>query len=357
MQWVGGFVAGLLATAIIAGLVLSRDALGPIAGGNGPAPPELISPEGVAVGPDGTVYVSDWIGDRVFKIASGGRLVAVAGGGTKRDGPATQAWLNHPSALAVDGNGNLFIADSIAGTIRRVDRHGVITTVAYTDAPLGLAIDADGLLYAANYIGEIHVIDPAGASGTIDLSSLPAPAPQFSYIAFDKAGDLYAVDRAPVPAGQFATAAGGCRVIRLTRAQSHTKLPLNWSIRVVAGTGKCGYSGDRGPATSAELNNPAGIAFDSAGFMYVADTDNHRIRRISPDGVIVTVAGTGVEGYSGDGGPALSAELADPAGMAIGRGDLLYIADATCGCMSPATNGRVRVLNTTGGTITTLVHG
>jgi sugar lactone lactonase YvrE len=363
-QWAGqfaaGFVAALLAVAVIAGLIYSRQAIGSLTqgGGSHPAsPPRLISPEGIAVAPDGIVYVSDYVGDRVFRLLPGGGLVSIAGGGVGGDGSATKAWLNHPAGLAVDSQGNLYVADNIGGTIRRVDRRGNISTVSTFYGPQGLAFDSAGVLYASTYYGELKGIDQRGGSANLDLSSLPPPVPQLGYMAFDSAGNLYVSDRSPDPTGPTPSPGGGCRIVRLTPSQKHTQIEQAWGITVVAGTGTCGFSGDGGPARSAQLNDPNGIVFDAAGNMYFADASNHRIRRIDKNGIITTVAGTGVAGYSGDGGPATQAQLAYPFGMGITSGGLIYISDASCACVDPTTPGHVRVLQLSDGTITTVAGG
>jgi hypothetical protein len=115
-------------------------------------------------------------------------------------------------------------------------------------------------------------------------------------------------------------------------------------MTVVAGTGSCGFSGDGGPAAAAQLDNPNGLAFDSAGNLFVADSSNQRIRRIDRSGNISTVAGTGTPGFSGDGGPGINAKLYDPFGIGIG-GDKLYIAEGA--------GRRLRVLQISSGIITT----
>jgi len=359
-QWAMGFVATVLAVAVIAGLMYVGQTIRTLNLGHGPtpaSPARLISPEGIAIAPDGTVYVSDYVEDRVFRLLPAGGYTSIAGGGVGGDGPASQAWLNHPSALAVDSQGNLFIADSIGGTVRRVDPRGIISTITTGYGPLGLAFDSAGVLYVGTYYGEIKGIDQRGGSTNLDLSALPAPTPQVGYMAFDSAGDLYFSDRAPVLSGSSPSPGGGCRIVRLTPSQKHTQVESVWSISVIAGTGTCGYSGDGGPAKSAQLNDPNGIVFDAQGNLYFADSGNHRIRRIDKNGIITTVAGTGVAGYGGDGGPAARAQLANPFGMGITSSGLIYIADASCACMDPTTPGRVRVLRLSDGTITSVPGG
>lgn len=105
--------------------------------------------------------------------------------------------------------------------------------------------------------------------------------------------------------------------------------------------------------SAAQLNDPNGIAFDSAGNLYFADSNNHRIRRVDRNGIITTVAGTGVAGFSGDGGAGTRAQLQWPFGLAMAPGDLLYIAESSCSCMTPTTPGRIRVLRLSDDIITT----
>jgi sugar lactone lactonase YvrE len=364
-QWVGpwatGFVAALLAVAVVAGLLYSRQAItlrNQDRGSHPASPARLVSPEGIAVARDGTVYVSDFVGNRVYRLLPGGRLVSIAGGGVGGDGKATDANLWGPGALAVDPQGTLFVADSHGGSVRRIDRQGVISTVTALYGPQGLALDTAGWLYVGSYYGELRVIDGRGGSTSLDLSTVPPPTPQVGYMAFDAAGNLNFSDPAPGPTtGTYANPAGGCRIIRLNPAQKQTQPANVWGISVIAGTGTCGFSGDGGPAKFAQLNDPNGIVFDADGNLYFADSGNHRIRRIDKNGIITTVAGTGIAGYSGDGGPATRAQLAYPLGMGITSGGLIYIADASCSCIDPATPSHVRALRISDGTITTVAGG
>ena len=359
VQWAAGLVAVLLALAIIAGF-LSMKGLAVPAQHHAVPPVGLVSPEGIAIAPDGTVYVSDFLGDRIFRVRSDGKVALYAGGGTAGDGPAKKAWLNHPVGLAVDPGGNLFIADAPGNSIRRVDTRGNITTLAVRDesgatvrlvVPMGVAFDRSGALWVSEFYGTIRSIDPSGTSTTIDTSPLPPPNWVPGYIAFDAAGNLYVSDRAPGvsdnplyqnPAG------GGCRIVRIGPDKK---------LSVIAGTGVCGFSGDGGPAVAAQLSDPNGIAFDAAGNLYVSDANNHRIRRIDRNGNISTVAGTGIAGYSGDHGPANAAQLEFPFGMGITPSGLLYFSDMTCQCWNPSVPGRLRVVNLSTGVVTTVMDG
>jgi sugar lactone lactonase YvrE len=260
-----------------------RGTIATIAGSDNPmdnapaAEGRILNPSGLAVGPDGTVFVSDTGFQRVRSVSADGLIHTVAGDGTMGSsgdgGPATKAELNGPMGLAVDAAGNLHIADSINHSVRTVGTDGTIRTLG----------------------GRVALQRPSG-------------------VAADAAGAVYIAD-----AGRhmvFKVAPGG-------------------TTTTVAGTGLTGFSGDGGPGISAALNSPAGVAVDAAGNVYVADTGNNRIRRVALDGTITTIAGTGVAGSLGDGGLATEAQLNEPAGVAADLSGNVYIADTQ--------NSRVRL--------------
>ena len=255
-------------------------------------------PRAAAVGPDGAVYVSDTFNHRIRRVDPGGAVTTLVGTGHAAyagdGGPAQAAALHWPHGVAVDPAGAaLYIADSANHRIRRVDlASGVITTVAGGPTP---GFGGDG--------------GPAVAARLQD--------PKAVWVA--PSGDVYIAD------------SGNERIRRVNPAGT---------ISTVAGTGVAGYSGDGGPALAAQFDGPRGVAGDSAGNLYVADDNNNRVRRIDSSGVVSTVAGTGPAGFSGDAGPAGSAQLNHPRGVAVdGRGNV-FIADTM--------NARIRMVDTAG---------
>ena len=195
-------------------------------------------------------------------------------------GDATSASLNFPWGVALDGSGNLYIADRVNHRVRKVSPSGTISTVVGNGS--------------AGYSGD---------GGAATSASLNSPYG----LAFDGSGNLYIADRLN-------------QVIR--------KVSPSGTISTVAGNGTAGYSGDGGDATSASLNNPWGVAVDGSGNLYIADLTNNVIRKVSPSGTISTVAGNGTTGYSGDDGPATSASVNQPWGLAVDGSGNLYIGDA-----------------------------
>jgi uncharacterized protein (TIGR03437 family) len=317
---------------------------GSATGDNGPAiDAQLNAPNGVAVDSSGNLYIADTGNNRVRKV-SNGIISTVAGNGTYGfggdNGPAGSAELNAPSGVAVDSSGNLYIADTANNRIREVS-HGVISTVAgngtqgfggdngpaagaQLNQPNGVAVDSAGNLYIAdlgnNRVRQVSngVVSTVAGNGTRGFSGDggPATSAQLYFpegVAVDSAGNLYIADQ------------WNDRIRKVS----------NGLIGTVAGSWFNGYSGDNGPATSAGLSRPSGVAVDSAGNLYIADTNNQRIRKIS-NAIIATVAGNGTAGYGGDGGPATIAELNWPMGAAVDSAGNLYIADTT--------NGRIRIL-------------
>ncbi|MFI9011566.1 RICIN domain-containing protein [Actinosynnema sp. NPDC053489] len=273
-------------------------------GDGGPATAALLSrPLQVALDGTGNLYVVELGNNRVRKVAPDGTITTVAGtgaGGFSGDGgPATSAQLWAPRGVAVDGAGNLYVADAANSRVRKVAPDGTITTVAGNGT--------------RGFTGD-------GGPATAAQLSFPC------WLALDGAGNLHVAD------------SGNGRVRRVSP---------DGRITTVAGDGTRGFGGDGGPATSARLSSAHALAVDGAGNLYLADAGNDRVRRVSPDGRITTVAGDGTHGFAGDGGPATSARLARPHGLAVDRAGDLYIADTA--------NDRVRKV-AADGTITTVAH-
>jgi len=254
---------------------------------------KLYTPSGVAVDGAGNFYIADENDMLIRKVtAATGIITTVAGNGSfgysGDNGAATSAKLQNPTGVAVDSAGNLYIADEYNHRIRKVAAAtGIITTVAGTSTGGYVAAQDGGAATSA----ELYY--PNG-------------------IAVDGAGNLYIAD------------SSNNRIRKVTA--------VTGIITTVAGNGTGGYSGDTGAATSAELHYPTGCVVDGAGNLYIADTDNHRIRMVAAaTGIITTVAGNGTGGYvsAQDGGGATSAELNNPTGVVVDGAGNLYIADST----------------------------
>jgi uncharacterized protein (TIGR03437 family) len=336
-----------------------------------------LAPRDVALDRSGALVAA--AGTRVVRVSAAGQIAPLAGDGTfgfRGDGgPALEAHLYFPAAVAADAAGNLYIADQRNQRVRQVGSDGRIRTVlAQLSAPSGVALDAMGRLWVADPDAHrVRLMAPGGAVETVAGTGAggfqgdggPASSAQLfapAGVALDRAGNAYIADslnhrvRQIAPDGRIRTVAG--RGVRgyggdggpASEAQMDTpravavdaegnlyvaeyanhcvrRVTPAGRIETVAGTGRRGYSGDGGPAAAADLNHPLGVALDGAGNLFIADSDNHRIRLVTPDGIISTIAGSGKPGWAGDGGAAAAAELYSPMGLAAGANGEIFVAD------------------------------
>ena len=309
-------------------------------------------PTGLALDAAGSLYVADKSTARVLRLTPA-PAAPVAGDGTSGysgdGGPATAARLAEPREILFDAAGNLYIADSQpggrypVGMLRKVSPDGLISTAAggtafrplgdfgpptqaHLEAPSGVAVGPDGALYISDRLdhrvrqvasGVIRTIAGTGQAGSAGDSGLAVEAQldQPAGLAMDSAGRLWIAE------------AGGSRVRQVTPGGIITR------VAGLASGELPGYSGDGSAATVARLNYPEGVAVDAAGSAYIADTFNHVIRKVGPDGSIATVAGKGVPGYAGDGGPAALALLDSPTGVVADGNGSLFIADSGNGAI------------------------
>lgn len=275
----------LLAALLVSLPALSQDIMSTAIGGGPNGIPaidgNLYNPYGVAVDGSGNFYITVYNNHRVYKVSTAGTITVVAGNGVAGysgdgvTGGAANATLNHPEAVAVDGSGNVYIADFSNCVIRKVDTTSTISTIA-------------------------------GTAGTCNSTNLNGPAG----VALDStAANLYVSDYYNCVVR---------KVVLATKAMS-----------TFAGNGTCGYSGDGGSATAAELSNPDGIGVDTAGNVYIGDTSNYVIREVTKsNGHIATIAGNHTYGFSGDGGLATSAMMTYAYGLTVSAtGNVVTFAD------------------------------
>ena len=298
---------------------------------------QLAQPLDLSVDFDGALYIADQ--HRLREVNNKGLILTIAGAnylfGIGDGGAATSAELYLPAGAALDTAGNLYIADTGSNRVRKVSPSGTISTVAGTGAalpggeatlaiatplfaPAAVSVDRFGnLLIVETGANRIRVVAADGrirtlvGTGTAGLGPDSLPPTQTALraprgLCQDAGGNLYVVDT------------GNHRVLFV---------PSAGLVSTAAGNGASGWAGDGGPAPLAQLNQPTACATDSAGNLYIADTGNQRIRKVDPAGVVSTLVGTGVAGYSGDEGPAVAALVSSPAGLIADDDGKLFLSD------------------------------
>lgn len=297
-------------------------------GDSGPATSaQLDLPGGIAFDSSGNMYIADGANNRVRKV-SGGTITTIAGNGTAGfsgdKGPATAAELDDPTGVAVDSQGNVYIADSANMVVRVVSPSGTINTFAGSNSlgagyagdagpateaqlnvPTAVAVDNQGNVYIADANNNAIRIVTGGNINTVSGTNYYLNYPNGIWV--DSSGDIFVADT------------GNERVVEF--------LANTYAFLVVAGTGIPGFSGDNGLAVNAEVADPKGVAVDSQGYIYIADTINSRIRKIGLDGTITTIAGTGQPAYGGQGQYATTAPMYFPAAVTVDPTGNIWITD------------------------------
>lgn len=341
---IDGCPAPLISTIAGTGVAgLNEDGLPPLA-------THLYLPQDVTLGPDGLLYLVDWNNHRIRRIRNG-VVETFAGtgylGDAGGDDPKTIDF-NHPTNICFDLNGDMIVAAWHNSLIKKIEMRpdgtaGPATTIAGTgarafggdggpgpearlDLPSAVVVDTQNNIIIADQANyRLRILEPNGIIDTLCGTGTPGFA-----------GDGGPADQAQIngPRGQSAPPASriaidGRNRIYIADTGNHRIRLIDelGVISTIAGTGVAGYSGDGGPALAAQFNTPSDVAIAPNGTLYVADTNNHAIRVIRPDGMIETYAGTGTRGFSGDGGPAAAAQLDRPYGVELAANGNLYIAD------------------------------
>ena len=312
-----------------------------------------VDARGAAIDSSGNMYIADPLNDVIEKVTSGGTLSIFAGTGrtgVPTAGPATSSDLNHPDGVAVDSSGNVYIADTINDVIEKVTPSGTLSIIAGTPGhhapptpgpatssslyhPAGVAVDGSGNVYIADTDNEM--VEEVTTGGTLSIiagtgtSGAPTPGPATSSdlsnpsgVAVDSSGNVYIADT------------NNQVVEKVTPGTPGT-------LSIAAGTGTSGAP-TPGPATSSDLSDPSGVATDSSGDVYIADQANGRIEEVTPSGTLSIIAGTGGQGPPTP-GPATSSNLYNPAGVAVDSSGDVYISDGLAGVVAEVASGSLSI--------------
>lgn len=299
----------------------------------------LANPNGIGLDAAGNLFIADSENNRICRVdAASGQLTVVAGSGVDSflDGPAAMAQFSFPSDVAVDTAGNIYVTDTFNSRVRKIDpaTKMVSTFIGVVDAesgltadinfqlefPIGVTIDAAGFMYICDegrnivykvaLSGGTPVAVAGNGTGGFSGDGGQATAAQLSdprRAVVDTSGNLFIAD------------AANNRIRKVDAASG--------VISTIAGTGEFNFTGDGGPAASAAINFPTALAFDAAGNLYISDSQNFRIRRVDTSGVITTLAGTGFDGFAGDGVDPLKATFVFVLDLACDAAGNLFVDD------------------------------
>jgi uncharacterized protein (TIGR03437 family) len=352
---------------------------------SGPLSLFIATPTGLALDSSGNLYIVEGLGSCALrKLSTDGTIRNIVSGGcastaTARDGTVPKQF-GALGAVAVDSAGNVYVAENTL--VRKIASNGIITTLATApDRPSALALDSSGAVYFAAG-GQILKVDLSGtvstfAGGTTTSADTGDGGPALNAtfllingLAFDASGNLIVGDGSirsispsgivrtiasynqvagqiyrPYGSGEIAVDPSGNIYAGILYGNVLRRITPSGTVSTAAGNDNGSYTGDGGPSTSAVLSLTEDVAVDAAGNVFVADFGASRVRKIAPDGTITTVAGNGTSGFSGDGGPAIRAQLAGPTGLALDHSGNLFISEYL--------NNRVRKVSPDG-TITTV---
>lgn len=334
---------------------------------------QLQLPVGLSTDGAGNLYIADSANNAIREVTTDGNIQTIAGLGPNAPGfsgdtaAATAANLNGPLDVAVDANNNVYIADTNNANVRKITSDGNINTVAGSTAivsgavtvnfgysgdgaaaisaelagPAGVAVDSSGNIYIATY-ADNRIRKVASSNGNISTFA-------------GNSGYGFAGDGGPATSAQLSAPRGICldssgNLYLADRWNNRIRKISGGNISTIAGNGQANFGGDNGLATAAQLSAPDGVAVDNAGNLYISDFLNNRVRMVSPAGIITTYAGNGLSGFSGDGGLATSAQLSQPAGLAVDAAGNLYIADSNNSVVRKVTpSGVISTVAGTGG--------
>ncbi len=305
---------------------------------------ELNLPYGICTDASGNIYIAEWNAHRIRKItAATGIIATLAGTGNAGyagdGGAATAAELWGPYDIKIDASGNIYIADANENEIRMISGStGIITTIAGKDSagysgdggnataaklnyPTGIALDASGNVYISDHNNN-RIREVNVSTGKISTIAGTGTA------GYTGDGGAANIAELSSPAYIIMDASGNMYFSEWGNSTIRKITASTGIITTIAGTGVAGYTGNGGHATNATLNDPTGLVFDNFGNLYIADANNNVVREIMmSSGLISTFAGNGTQGYSGDNGAAINAEFYHPCGLALDNTGNLIIND------------------------------